>query len=79
MAAKALYRGSSTTTESRNTGRTEAFRTATVRNWLKALRHPSQRYRMTWEEFDPLVDRWSPESHVLHPHPTDRFYAKPTK
>jgi RNA-directed DNA polymerase len=54
----------------------EAFRTATARHWLKALRRRSQRSRMTWERFDQLVDRWIPKVQVLHPYPNERFYAK---
>jgi group II intron reverse transcriptase/maturase len=59
-----------------NTDSLESFRTATVRNWLKALRRRSQRSRMTWERFARLVDRWIPKAQVLHPYPSERFYAK---
>jgi RNA-directed DNA polymerase len=59
-----------------NTDSMESFRTATVRNWLKALRRRSQRSQMTWERFDELVDRWIPKVQVLHPYPNERFYAK---
>jgi group II intron reverse transcriptase/maturase len=59
-----------------NTDSLESFRTATVRNWLKALRRRSQRSRMTWERFARLVDRWIPKVQVLHPYPSERFYAK---
>src|SRR3954468_19601649 len=59
-----------------NTDSMESFRTATVRNWLKALRRRSQRSRMTWERFDLLVDRWIPKVQVLHPYPNVRFDAK---
>ena len=62
-----------------NTDSMESFRTATVRNWLKALRRRSQRSRMTWERFDQLADRWIPKVQVLHPYPNERFYAKHPK
>ncbi len=59
-----------------NTDSMESFRTATVRNWLTALRRRSQRHRMAWERFDQLVDRWIPKAQVLHPYPNVRFYAR---
>jgi group II intron reverse transcriptase/maturase len=62
-----------------NTDSMESIRTATVRNWLKALRRRSQRSRMTWERFDALVGRWIPKVQVLHAYPNERFYAKHPK
>jgi RNA-directed DNA polymerase len=62
-----------------NTDSMESFRTATARNWLKALRRRSQRDRMAWERFDLLVDRWIPKVQVLHPYPNVRFNAKHPK
>jgi group II intron reverse transcriptase/maturase len=62
-----------------DTDRMASFRTATVRNWLKALRRRSQRHRMPWERFDALVDRWIPKVQILHPYPNERFYAKHPK
>jgi RNA-directed DNA polymerase len=57
----------------------EAFRTATARHWLKALRRRSQRSRMPWVRLDRLADRWIPKARVLHPYPNERFYAKHPK
>jgi len=55
------------------------FRRETARNWLHALRRRSQRHRLTWERFGPIVDSWFPRAQVLHEHPNDRFYAKHPK
>lgn len=62
-----------------NTDSMESFRTATVRNWLKALRRRSQPHQLPWERFNRLVDRWIPKVQVLHPYPNERFYAKHPK
>jgi RNA-directed DNA polymerase len=62
-----------------NTAALEAFRTATARHWLKALRRRSQRSRMPWARLDRLADRWIPKARVLHPYPNERFYAKHPK
>jgi RNA-directed DNA polymerase len=59
-----------------NTAALEAFRTESVRSWLRALRRRSQRHRMKWDRFRRHVDRWLPHPKVLHPYPNDRFYAK---
>jgi RNA-directed DNA polymerase len=54
----------------------EAFRTETTRSWLRALRRRSQRHRMPWKRFRRHVDRWLPKPKVLHPYPSERFFAK---
>lgn len=54
----------------------EAFRTETVRGWLRALRRRGQRRRLTWERFRRHVDHWLPHPKILHPYPNVRFYAK---
>jgi RNA-directed DNA polymerase len=59
-----------------NTAALEAFRTETVRSWLRALRRRSQRHRMKWERFRRHVDRWIPHPKILHPYPNERFFAK---
>ena len=56
-----------------------AFRLYVVRVWLRALRRRSQRHRMNWSRFCRLVDRWIPVPKILHPYPSDRFYAKHPK
>jgi group II intron reverse transcriptase/maturase len=45
------------------------------RHWLHALRRRSQRHRMSWERFGPLVLHWLPTPKILHPYPSERFYA----
>ena len=55
------------------------FRREAARSWLHALRRRSQRHRLTWERFGPIVDSWFPRVQVLHEHPNDRFYAKHPK
>jgi RNA-directed DNA polymerase len=57
----------------------EAFRTQVVRIWLRALRRRSQRHRLGWERFGPIVERVIPHPVILHPYPNDRFYAKHPK
>jgi group II intron reverse transcriptase/maturase len=52
------------------------FRAQVIWRWYRALRRRSQRDRMTWERFWPLVDRWIPSAKILHPHPNVRFDAK---
>src|ERR1700723_1744742 len=51
------------------------FRAQVIWRWYRALRRRSQRDRMTWERFWPLVDRWIPSAKILHPHPNVRFDA----
>jgi hypothetical protein len=53
-----------------------SFRAQVIWRWYRALRRRSQRARMTWERFWPLVDRWIPSAKILHPHPNVRFDAK---
>jgi len=57
----------------------EAFRTETVRGWLRALRRRSQRRRLKWARFRQHVDRWLPHPKILHPYPNERFFAKHPK
>jgi len=57
----------------------ETFHTEVERHWLHALRRRSQRSRMPWSRFGPLVDRWLPRPKILHPHPNDRFYARDSR
>jgi RNA-directed DNA polymerase len=54
----------------------EAFRTETVRSWLRALRRRSQRRRLKWARFRQHVDRWIPHPKTLQPYPNERFFAK---
>jgi group II intron reverse transcriptase/maturase len=52
-----------------------SFRAQVIWRWYRALRRRSQRDRMTWERFWPMVDRWIPSAKILHPHPNVRFDA----
>jgi RNA-directed DNA polymerase len=53
-----------------------SFRAQVIWRWYRALRRRSQRDRMTWERFWPLVDRFIPSAKILHPHPNLRFDAR---
>ena len=50
-----------------------SFRTVIARHWYHALRRRSQWDRTTWSRLLPLVDRWLPRPHILHPWPNQRF------
>jgi group II intron reverse transcriptase/maturase len=51
------------------------FRTQVIRYWYKALRRRGDRHRITWARFGRVADILIPRVRVLHPFPTDRFYA----
>ena len=53
-----------------------SFRAQVIWRWYRALRRRSQRGRMTWERFWPLVDQWIPSAKILHSHPNVRFDAR---
>ena len=53
----------------------KAFRHQIIWRWYRALRRRSQRSRMTWARFRPLLIRWIPTARILHPHPNVRFDA----
>ena len=53
-----------------------AFRYRVIRHWRHALRHRSQKGRITWERTRRLADRWLPRPRVLHPWPSVRFDAR---
>jgi group II intron reverse transcriptase/maturase len=53
-----------------------AFRYRVIRHWRQALRHRSQKGRVTWERTRRLADRWLPQPRILHPWPSVRFDAK---
>jgi RNA-directed DNA polymerase len=55
------------------------FRDQVSRLWHQSLRRRSQRHRLNWDRFGPLVKRYLPSPRVLHPYPNDRFYAKHPK
>ena len=53
-----------------------AFRQQVTRHWYNALRRRSQRSRLTWESMRGLEARWLPPPRILHPWPSQRFYAR---
>jgi len=53
-----------------------AFRREIGRLWWQLLRRRSQRSRMTWKRFVPLIDAYLPSPRILHPYPEVRFDAK---
>jgi len=53
-----------------------AFRYRVIRHWRHALRHRSQKGRITWERTRRLADRWLPRPRILHPWPSVRFDAR---
>jgi RNA-directed DNA polymerase len=59
-----------------NMGSLKSFRTQVIWHWYRALRRRSQKRRMTWERFGPLVARWIPAVRILHPYPDLRFGAR---
>src|SRR5207249_11405734 len=53
-----------------------AFRREVSRMWLQTLRRRSQRSRMTWKRFAPLITQYLPLPRLLQPYPEVRFDAK---
>jgi len=62
-----------------NLPRVSQFRSALIRLWCASLRRRSQRHRLPWERFSPIANRLIPAAYVVHPYPSDRFYAKHPK
>jgi hypothetical protein len=54
----------------------QSFRAQVVWHWSRALQRRSQKSRMPWERFGPLVARWIPSAVILHPRPAMRFNAR---
>jgi hypothetical protein len=52
-----------------NTDSLQSFRAQVIWHWFRALQRRSQKSRMTWERFGPLVARWIPSATILHPRP----------
>ncbi len=53
----------------------DVLRTQIIRCWFRALRRRSQKHRLTWRRFGPIVTHWIPKARTLHPYPNARFYA----
>jgi RNA-directed DNA polymerase len=51
----------------------DTFREEVTRYWHRALRHRSQRTRLTWERMARLANQWLPPARILHPFPEQRF------
>src|SRR5438552_144321 len=51
----------------------QSFRAQVFWHWSRALQRRSQKSRMPWERFGPLVAHWIPSAVILHPRPAMRF------
>ena len=58
-----------------NTGQLRVFRRRLCRLWRSVLVRRSQRAQVGWDRLNPLLNRWIPHPHVLHPYPDKRFDA----
>ena len=58
-----------------NTMQLRIFKLRVCRLWQSVLIRRSQRAKMRWERFTPVLNRWIPPPRVLHPYPDARFYA----
>ena len=58
-----------------NIKRLSIFRHRLRRLWWVVMTRRSQRGQVSWERMTALLDRWVPKARVLHPFPTERFYA----
>jgi RNA-directed DNA polymerase len=45
------------------------------RLWRRVLCRRSQKATLSWDRLTPILDRWIPVPRVLHPYPTQRFFA----
>ena len=52
------------------------FRRQVIWLWLRTLRRRSQRGRLTWAQFLPLINAWIPRARILHPPSALRFDAR---
>jgi hypothetical protein len=53
-----------------------SFRYQITVHWRRALRHRSQRGRVSWERMGRIANRWLPKTRVMHPYPDVRFTAR---
>lgn len=53
-----------------------AFRDQVTRHWCQALRHRSQRTRVTWTRMHRIAARWLPPARIMHPFPSERFAVR---
>jgi len=52
-----------------NTTQLRIFKLRVCRLWQSVLVRRSQRAKMCWERFTPVLNRWIPPPRVLHPYP----------
>ena len=53
-----------------------SFRLQVIRRWMRALRHRSQKSRMTRPRLVAIAERWLPKPNIIHPYPNLRFDAQ---
>jgi RNA-directed DNA polymerase len=58
-----------------NSTQLRIFRRRVCWVWRSVLVRRSQRARVRWERLLPLLIRWIPQPHILHPYPDARFAA----
>ena len=58
-----------------NSTQLRIFRRRVCWLWRSVLVRRSQRARVSWERFLPLLIRWIPQPRILHPYPDARFAA----
>jgi RNA-directed DNA polymerase len=54
----------------------QAFHSAVIELWRRALRRRSQKGCVTWERIKRLADDWLPKPHIRHPWPERRFAVR---
>ena len=59
-----------------NADAVSSFRYQITVHWRRALRHRSQRGKVSWERMGRLANRWLPKIRVMHPYPDVRFAAR---
>lgn len=59
-----------------NTNQLAHFRDELVRRVIKLLRRRSQRSKIRWDTFGPVINGFLPRPRVMHPYPERRFNAK---
>jgi RNA-directed DNA polymerase len=52
-----------------NTTQLRIFKLRVCRRWQSVLVRRSQRAKMRWERFTPVLNRWFAPPRVLHPYP----------
>jgi group II intron reverse transcriptase/maturase len=53
-----------------------SFRHALAKLWLKVVRRRSQKAKMNWKGFAPIVEKWLPPPKRMHPYPSQRMTSK---